>query len=426
MTNINNNKTTIESEQKISEEVKTVEHKRIKNIDRFRGFCVFAMLVFQFLKEIPALGFLSRLANHSLEKGIVILPGFTLADIIAPAFIFAIGLTYVLAFNKYMKLHGRREAYIRYSLRALSIIGIGAILATVNRILDAIGGDNLVTVDIIFVVLMGIAVLALIFRCICGIPKVSENIKAISNWTLYVALSLLGLMNLGVALVDFIALCGDINASVYGYWVTLQNIGMACLIALPFVESKNWVRFLGASIIFIAFTVYHQLENNQILLDRVTHGGFLGGFGWGTMLIFDLFVSELYYRENKWQYVAIVSLFMIAGIWSTMFLGNINLGSCSPGFILVGVGLSGLIFALFHLTDKIPHCKFDPLIWWGKNPLMMFLVEFFIIGSFTSFAPDSMLRDAPLLLGIIEAVLAVVLLTTISWLLNKRKKSISL
>ena len=29
----------------------TQETKRIKSIDRFRGFCVFAMLIFQFLKN---------------------------------------------------------------------------------------------------------------------------------------------------------------------------------------------------------------------------------------------------------------------------------------------------------------------------------------------------------------------------------------
>ena len=64
--------------------------KRIKSIDRFRGFCVFCMLIFQFLKNFPSLGILSRLADHSLENGIIILPCMTLADIIAPAFIFAI------------------------------------------------------------------------------------------------------------------------------------------------------------------------------------------------------------------------------------------------------------------------------------------------------------------------------------------------
>ena len=94
------------SEVKNFEEEKVT--KRIKSIDRFRGFCVFCMLIFQFLKNFPSLGFLSRLAEHSLEKGIVILPGMTLADIIAPAFIFAIGLTFTLSFVKWQKLYGTK------------------------------------------------------------------------------------------------------------------------------------------------------------------------------------------------------------------------------------------------------------------------------------------------------------------------------
>ncbi len=400
--------------------------KRVKSIDRFRGFLVFAMLVFQFLKEIPSLGFLSKIAQHSLDSGIVILPGMTLADIVAPAFIFAIGLTYVLAFTKYKAIKSRREAYVRYALRSLSIIGVGTILATVNEVLDVLGGGELPIDALVFAVFMGIAVCALIFRCICSIPKIPAKLKVVANWILYSSLALLGLMNMGIAFVDFVALCGDINASTYGYWVTLQNIGMACLIALPLIEAKNWIRFLVAGIIFVGYTIFHQIGDNQALLDVVVHGGFIGGFGWGAMLIFDLFVVELYNKQNKWIYLATVALFAFVGVWSTMWFGSINLGSCSPSFILVGVGLSGLIFTIFHLTDKLPHGKFDPFVWWGKNPLLMFLVEFFVIGSFTSFAPDTMLENAPVWLGIIEGIVAIVLLTTIAWLLSKPKKSISL
>ncbi len=403
----------------------STESKRVKSIDRFRGFCVFCMLVFQFLKEIPSLGFLARLAQHGLDKGIVILPGMTLADIIAPSFIFAIGLTYVLAFNKTKALYGAKRAYTKYTLRALSIVGIGAILATVNKVLDALGGDKLVAVDWVFIALLLIALLTVIFKCVCLNKKISKPIKEISTWMLYSSLALLGLMDMAIAFVDFVVLNGDVNAQVFGYWVTLQNIGMACLIALPLIEQKNWVRFVSASAIFVAYTIYHQIGDNQILLDRVPHGGFLGGFGWGAMLIFDLFVVELF-GKNKWQYLSAVALFAFVGLWSTMWFGNITLGSCSPAFILISVGLSGLLFFVFHLTDKLPHGKFDPFVWWGKNPLMMFLVEFFLIGSFTSFAPDSLLENAPLWLGAIEGVLAVVILTTICWLLNKIKRPISL
>ncbi len=403
------------------------ENKRILCIDRFRGFCVFAMLIFQFLKNFPSLGFLSRLASHSLETGIVFLPGMTLADIIAPAFIFAIGLTYCLSFNKYKKVHGRKAAYIRYALRALSIIGVGGLLEACNAALDAVGGGSLGPVDIVFITFLVISLAAIIFKLVSLIPKINQKVKFIASCVLYGVFSVVGVLTLIIAAIDFFTLVGDISASTYGYWVTLQNIGMACLIALPLMEVKNWIRFVVAAVIFALFSVFHQIGNNQQLLDVVVHGGFLGGFGWGAMLIFDLFVAEMFYNKPKHHYLIVVSLFMIIGVLTTRWFGNINLGSCSPAFILVSVGLSGLIFFVFYLTDKIPHCKkFDPLVWWGKNPIIMFLIEFFVIGLFTSFAPASMLEGAPWWLATIEGIIAVALLTTICWLLSRRKKSISL
>ena len=399
--------------------------KRIKSIDRFRGFCVFAMLVFQFLKNFPSLGILSRLANHSLTEGIVILPGMTIADIIAPSFIFAIGLTYALSFNKWKNLYGLKNVYIHFVERGLSLIGIGGFLATCNKILDSFSGYKFNTVDIIFIVLSSIALAALVFKLVCLIPVLNNKIGKLSTNIFYIALSVLGFYNLVIAGIDFFALLNDINTSTYGYWVTLQNIGMACLVTLPLIQAKNWLRFLVASVIFVLYTVFHQIGNHQQLLDVVVHGGFLGGFGWGAMLIFDVIVADIYFKDKS-KYISIVALFAGIGVWSTFYFGNINLGSCSPAFILTSVGLSGLLFYLFHLCDKLPHFKFDPLIWWGKNPLLMFLVEFFVIGLYSELVPDSILSGAPLWLAIIEGVVAVILLTLICYLLNKSKKSFSL
>ena len=153
------------------EEKQTKETKRIKSIDRFRGFCVFCMLVFQFLKNFPSLGFLSRLAEHSLSKGIVILPGMTLADIIAPAFIFAIGLTFTLSFNKWQRLYGTKRAIIHYLERALAIIGLGTFLEVCNKIIDSMSGYVLNAFDIVALVFSIIAILGLVLRLLANIPS---------------------------------------------------------------------------------------------------------------------------------------------------------------------------------------------------------------------------------------------------------------
>lgn len=414
---------TLQNQTQTESALKTTN--RIKSIDRFRGFCVFAMLIFQFLKNFPSLGILSRLAEHSLEKGIVILPGMTLADIIAPAFIFAIGLTFALSFSKWQKLHGTKMAIIHYLERALSIIGLGTFLDFCNKVLDSFDGYVLNAFDWTVFAFSIVAIIGLVLRFLSLIPAWKNKLSMPAEQVFYVALSCLGIMNIIITTMDFINIHNNFGAFRYNYWVTLQGIGFAILVAFPFVKAKPWVKFLGASLIFIGFAVFHQIGNNREWLDVIVHGGVVGGFGWGAMLIFDMFVADIYFKNKAYAF-ATSAFFCAIGVFAVQWLGTINLGSCSPTFILVSVGLSGLIFFVFDLLDRFHKSKFDPLVWWGKNPIIMFLVEFFVIGVYTSFMPESALGGASWWLALIQGVLAVVVLTLIAWKLSKSKKSLSL
>lgn len=402
------------------------EHGRIKSIDRFRGFCVFAMLIFQFLKHFKSLGILSRLADHSLTNGIVILPGMTLADIIAPAFIFAIGLTFALSFSKWQKLYGTKMAVIHYLERALSIIGLGTFLDLCNKVLDSFDGYILNAFDFTILAFSIIALIGLVLRFVSLIPAFKKKLSPIAEQIFYIALSCMGFMNIIITTIDFFAIYNNFGAFRYNYWVTLQGIGFAILVAFPFVKAKSWVKFVGALAITIGYSVFHQIGNNREWLDVIVHGGVIGGFGWGAMLIFDMFIADIYFKNKKALALSISAFFCGIGVFLTQWLGTINLGSCSPTFILVGVGLSGLIFFIFEFLDKFYKSKFDPFLWWGKNPIIMFLVEFFVIGVYTTFMPDSMLSDASWWLASIQGIIAIVLLTALAYLLSRNKKSISL
>ena len=411
------------STPKSSEEVTTT--KRIKSIDRFRGFCVFCMLIFQFLKNFPSLGILSRLADHSLETGIIILPGMTLADIIAPAFIFAIGLTFALSFSKWQRLYGTKRAIIHYLERALSIIGLGTFLDLCNKVLDSFSGYTLNAFDWTIFAFSIIAIIGLVLRFLAVIPSWKKKLSMPAEQIFYIALSCMGIMNIIITTIDFINIYNDFGAFRYNYWVTLQGIGFAILVALPFVKAKSWVKFLGAALLFIAFTVFHQIGNHKEWLDVIVHGGVVGGFGWGAMLIFDMFIADLYFK-NKSNALMTSIFFCAIGVFLIQWLGNINMGSCSPTFILVSVGLSGIIFFVFDALDKFHKTTFDPLVWWGKNPIIMFLVEFFVIGVYTTVMPESMLAGASWYGALIQGIIAVVVLTLIAYGLSKVKKSLSL
>lgn len=422
------NKTNVKKvNEKLNKDVvETAVTKRIKSIDRFRGFCVFCMLIFQFLKNFPSLGILSRLADHSLENGIVILPGMTIADIIAPAFIFAIGLTFTLSFTKWQKLYGTKYAIVHYLERALSIIGLGTFLDLCNKILDTANGYTLNAFDYTVLAFSIVAIIGLILRLVALIPSLKNKLSVPAEHIFYISLSCMGIMNIIITTIDFFAVQNDFGAFRYDYWVTLQGIGFAILVAFPFVKSKWWVKLVGGLAILIGFTVFHQLGNNKEWLDVIVHGGTIGGFGWGAMLIFDMMIADFYFAKRKDLAFVLSAIFCSLGVFLTQWLGAINLGSCSPTFVLVGVGLSGIIFMLFDYFDKYINWKFEPLVWWGKNPIIMFLVEFFVIGVYATVMPESVLAGADWWLALIQAIVTIVLLTAFAYLLARKKKSISL
>ena len=121
---------------------------RINSIDYFRGFTIILMIIVNYLSGINCIpGFL----KHANDIGL------TITDLVAPAFIFAIGLTYKLSFDKRMARDGRKKTYYHFSLRFLAFVGIGAFftggaaIVAVNEangawgVLQAIGAAGLIT-----------------------------------------------------------------------------------------------------------------------------------------------------------------------------------------------------------------------------------------------------------------------------------------
>lgn len=405
------------------------ETKRINSIDRFRGFCVFSMLIFQFLLKFKNLSFLSRLAQHiTYPDPIVILPNLALADIIAPAFIFAIGLTFAMSFTKRQKLYGTITTTIHYLQRALAIVGLGCFLGLCNYMLDMFGGKHeLNKFDITVLVFSACMLIGVILRLIALIPNFKKTIfPKIAEQFFYISIAILGILNIVIACVDWNSIVNTGITMYPKYWVTLQDIGFAILVALPIVKARPYLKLVYAGIIFVCFASYHQMPGNMELIDIPVHGGIIGCLGWGAMLVFSMFIADVYFKKSKSSALAISAFSCGLGIFLTQWLGQINLGSCSPTYILTTVGLSGIIFMIFDYCDKYYRSKFDPLVWWGKNPIVMFLVEFFVLGIYTSVAPDSLVKDAPVWLALLEGAIAIVGLTAFTYALSKKKKTISL
>jgi predicted acyltransferase len=89
-------------------------------IDRFRGLAILLMVIANFLEHARAVpGWL----KHAPDVGI------TVVDFIAPAFIFAIGLTFPGSMRRRMARDGARRMVEHFVVRALALIGLGALFS---------------------------------------------------------------------------------------------------------------------------------------------------------------------------------------------------------------------------------------------------------------------------------------------------------
>ena len=93
---------------------------RDRAIDRFRGLAVLMMVIANFLEHVRAVpGWL----KHAPDVGI------TVVDFIAPAFIFAIGLTFPGSVRRRIGRDGGRRTVEHTVVRALALIGLGTLFS---------------------------------------------------------------------------------------------------------------------------------------------------------------------------------------------------------------------------------------------------------------------------------------------------------
>ena len=127
--------------------------QRIDVIDQFRGFAILAMVLVNYgadIQSIPAW------FKHAPDVGL------TGADLVAPMFIFAIGLTFGLSARRRVERDGMSATIGHFVRRFLALMGLGAILSATESmlglntsgvdwsVLQSLGGAGLVTLTVIF------------------------------------------------------------------------------------------------------------------------------------------------------------------------------------------------------------------------------------------------------------------------------------
>ena len=104
---------------------------RVVAIDQFRGLSIMLMVIANYLSGVSGI---PNWLKHEPDLGL------TPPDIVAPLFVFAIGLTYGLSAERRIARTGRRETVAHLVRRYLAILGIGAIITGVQDYSGLFGG----------------------------------------------------------------------------------------------------------------------------------------------------------------------------------------------------------------------------------------------------------------------------------------------
>jgi predicted acyltransferase len=269
---------------------------RLDAIDQFRGFAILLMVLADYLADI---NIVPVWLKHAPDIG------YTVIDLIAPLFVFAIGLTFGLSFRRRAARTGLWPAYEHFITRNLALIGLGFLLtlgggltgiysSTVNwGLLQALGAAGLLALIVIRLPLLwrtavGVALLAT-YQILLDRLWLADVIAAPHNGP-WGALSWGAMLILATVLAD--RYHGDAEAvrdpdrARRAYpWISLAVLaaGLALAIAVPVSKHQASASFVLVSLGLSALVFYgfHLLNARTALRPPV-----LAAWGRNALLLY--------------------------------------------------------------------------------------------------------------------------------------------
>lgn len=314
---------------------------RYLSIDTFRGITIIMMV---FVNTIGHFDNTPIWMKHAEDVGL------TFVDLVAPFFIFAIGLTYHISYMRNREKYGPRDAFIKFLRRYSALLGLG--------------------------------------------------------------------------------LLGELRFTSEGFafgWGAVPSIGIAGIITLLVINQKKYIRLIIGILATIAYQIViamtFEIQGTDFVFTNImyneSHGGILGGVGYGIMLIFSTVVCESFEEKKFTWFIIWGIIFLILGI-STHFIWGISKRRVSVPFILISVGIGSLFyFLMWFLFDfkKITRNKSIILQPVGKNSLFLYAVHSLTTLLIVLISPGYIHVGFAVLITLVN----VVLITLIGIVLDKRK-----
>jgi predicted acyltransferase len=209
-------------------------------------------------------------------------------------------------------------------------------------------------------------------------------------------------------------------------WGVLQAIGMAGLLTLVVIRLPSIYRWLiGAGIL-----VVYQLILDHFLLDltlRSPHGGLFGSLDWAAMMILGTALADMFHGEGRVRKAfAWISLAVLAAGIALAFITPVSKHRVSASYVAITLGISALLFLLFHWVSDLRNWNSRVLQAWGKNPLTLYFLHYVLIGIFFLPGISILYATAPLWVVLLEMVFLLVVISMVALWMDRRNIIIAL
>lgn len=305
---------------------------RLQSVDSFRGFAIIAMILVNFIAYFEVT---PAFLQHA--KGATI----TFADLVAPFFLFALGMMYRKSVMRRLSKDSRAITYFhvvrRYSI--LLALGVfGGSLAKMQFTLD---------------------------------------------------------------------------------WGILQAIGLAGIIALPFIELPSLFRALAVAVILLVYQfLILSTWGEQILVAE--HGGPLAAISWATIILLATIAGD-YLKPTALtetlKKVLLFSAICLAIGFALQTFVPISKANVSPSYVLIATGLSAFVYSSFLFLNDVVKVSVPFLQVLGRNALLIFLVHYVLV----RFGHKLLASSSSYIMVTIGAIVTFTICALLAWWLDKKK-----
>jgi predicted acyltransferase len=227
----------------------------------------------------------------------------------------------------------------------------------------------------------------------------------------------------------FLAVIGIGALTPWGFsWGLFQTIGGAGLISLLVIWLPSLVRLIIGALVLSGY----QVLSDNTWMRRVTPGSswceMEGTLSWAAMLILASVLADWYYDRPRGRRISILGALASLGLGIVLSEWvDVSQYYVSASYVLISLGASGVLFAGFHVLTERLRVRLPMLIAWGKNPLVMYVLHYWI-WVFVFLGPQTSRWhfEAPLWLIVLQASGFVGVLSLVAWFMDRRGWIVSL